>query len=297
MHYRRLTPSMSLLLVFEAAARHESYTRAAQELALSQSAVSRQIQTLETQLGIALFRREGRAVKLTGPGRRYAAELGAALGRIRAATLQAISQQSDGGALWLATLPTYGSKWLLPRLHGFYREHPGMTVHLHSRIGAIDFNAEGIDAAITVGSGQWPDLHTHWLRNESLVAIASPEALAGQPATPEWIASQTLLTVASNPTGWAQWFGHYGLDHRQMRIGPSFELTSHLMQGVRAGIGVGLVPSALLDGEDHRTPLIEVGAPIVSERSYYLIYPEHNETLPALAAFRAWLLDSLQGID
>ncbi|MBS7780885.1 LysR substrate-binding domain-containing protein [Acidovorax sp. CCYZU-2555] len=290
MHYRRLTPSMSLLLVFEAAARHESYTRAAEELALSQSAVSRQIQTLESQLGITLFRRQGRSVKLTELGRRYAAELGAALGRIRAATLQAMSHQEGGGALRLATLPTYGSKWLLPRLHDFYRSHPGVTVHIHSRIGPIDFNAEEIDAAITVGTDDWADLRAHCLHNEFLVAIASPEALACKPATPEWIASQTLLTVASNQKGWAQWFSHYGLDHRQMKIGPSFELTSHLVQAVRAGMGVGLVPRALIDEEERRGQVLEVGAPIVSERSYYLVYPERNETLPALAAFRSWLL-------
>jgi DNA-binding transcriptional LysR family regulator len=282
---------MSLLLVFEAAARHESYTRAAEELALSQSAVSRQIQTLESQLGIRVFRRQGRSVQLTELGRRYAAEVVAALGRIRAATLQAMSHQEGGGALRLATLPTYGSKWLLPRLHDFYRAHPGVTLHIHSRIGHIDFNAEEIDAAITVGgAGDWPDLRAHCLHNEFLVAIASPEALKGQGATPAWIASQTLLTVASNQKGWAQWFSHNGLDHRQMKLGPSFELTSHLMQAVRAGMGVGLVPRALIDDEDRRPGLLEVGAAMVSERSYCLVYPERNETLPALAAFRAWLL-------
>lgn len=293
MHYRRLTPSMSLLLVFEAAARHESYTRAAEELALSQSAVSRQIQTLEAQLGISLFRRQGRSVQLTELGRRYAAEVVAALGRIRAATLQAMSQ--GGGALRLATLPTHGSKWLLPRLHDFYRAHPGVTLHIHSRIGHIDFNAQELDAAITVGgAGDWPELRAHCLHNEALVAIASPEALNGQRATPAWIASQTLLTVASNQKGWAQWFSHNGLDHRQMKVGPSFELTSHLVQAVRAGMGVGLVPRALIDEEDRRAQVLEVGAAMVSERSYYLVYPERNETLPALAAFRGWLLAQQQ---
>ncbi|MFD1840597.1 LysR substrate-binding domain-containing protein [Paracidovorax cattleyae] len=292
MHYRRLTPSMSLLLVFEAAARHESYTRAADELALSQSAVSRQIQTLESQLGIRLFRREGRSVKLTEVGRRYAAELGAALGRIRAATLQALSYQGEGGALRLATLPTFGSAWLLPRLHDFYRAHPGVNVDLHSRIGAIDFDTEELDAAITVGAGDWPGLQAHRLHAEFLVAIASPGALAGLAAAadPAWIPTQTLLTVASHPNGWAQWFSHYGLDHRHMRIGPRFELTSHLIQAVRAGIGVGLVPRALVEDEVARAQVAEVGAAVASQRSYYLIYPDRNETLPALAAFRSWLL-------
>lgn len=290
MNYRRLTPSMSLLLVFEAAARHESYTRAADELSLSQSAVSRQVQTLEQQLGISLFRREGRAVKLTELGRRYAAELSAALGRIRSATLQAMSYQSGGGALRLATLPTFGSKWLLPRLHRFYEEHPGTTIHIHSRIGAIDFNAEEIDAAITVGAGDWPGLTAHRLHNEFLVAIANPTAVAAM-AAPDtaWVQSQLLLTVASNQHGWAQWFSHYGLDHCAMKAGPSFELTSHLIQAVRAGMGVGLVPRALIDDELAHGQLVEIGRPIESERSYYLVYPPRNETLPTLVAFDRWL--------
>lgn len=291
MNYRRLTPSMSLLLVFEAAARHESYTRAAEELSLSQSAVSRQVQTLETQLGISLFRREGRSVRLTGGGRRYFLELSAALGRIRSATLQAMSHQAGVGALQLATLPTFGSKWLLPRLHGFYEAHPGATVHLHSRIGPIDFNSGDIDAAITVGTDDWPGLASHRLYNEFLIAIASPSATpAGLAPEPAWAASQTLLTVASNPQAWAEWFSVHGLDHRQMRVGPSFELTSHLIQAVRAGMGVGLVPKALVEDELQRGDLVAVSEAIASQRGYYLVYPPRNESLPALAAFREWLL-------
>ena len=138
MNYRHLTPSMSLLLAFEAAARHESYTRAALELSLTQSAVSRQVQALEQQLGLTLFRREGRQVQLTDVGRLYQREMSDALGRIRSATLQALAYQSGSGTLRLATLPTFGSKWLLPRLHDFYKTHPGMLVHINSRIEAID---------------------------------------------------------------------------------------------------------------------------------------------------------------
>jgi len=282
---------MSLLLVFEAAARHESYARAAEELSLSQSAISRQVQALEAQLGISLFRREGRTVRLTDVGRRYFIDLGAALGRIRSATLQAMSQQSSGGTLNLATLPTFGSKWLLPHLHGFYQAHPGVTMHIHSRIGEIDFDAGEIDAAITVGAGEWPGLSAHRLYHEFLVAVASPRALAqGQAATPGWAARQVLLTVASNRQAWSEWFTHYGLDHRQMRIGPSFELTSHLIQAVRAGMGVGLVPRVLVEDEIARAELHIVGEAIASQRSYYLVYPERNATLPSLAAFRQWLL-------
>jgi LysR family transcriptional regulator, glycine cleavage system transcriptional activator len=294
MNYRRLTPSMSLLLVFEAAARHESYARAADELSLSQSAISRQVQTLEDQLGVALFRREGRSVKLTEVGRRYFVELSSALGRIRGATLQAMSHQAGAGTLRLATLPTFGSKWLLPHLHDFYAAHPGVNVHIHSRIGNIDFRNDDIDAAITVGLGDWPELTAHRLYNEFLVAIASPDAKGGvsDPLTPSWAAKQTLLGVTSNQQAWAEWFSHYQLDHRQMRIGPSFELTSHLIQAVRAGMGIGLVPKVLVEDELSRGEVVTIGEAITSQRSYYLVYPAGNETLPALVAFRDWLLSA-----
>lgn len=269
MNHRRLTPSMSLLLAFEAAARHESYTRAAEELALSQSAVSRQVQALEEQLGLTLFRREGRAVKLTEVGRRYYLELRDALGRIRAATLQAMSYKSGMGTLHLATLPRFGSKWLLPRLHDFYAHHPGTMVHIHSRIGEIDFSAGQLDAAITVGTGDWPNVTARLLLNESLIAICPPD---GAPATGDlaWIQKQALLTVANNAHAWSDWYSAHSLDHRRMHPGPSFELTSHLIQAVRAGIGVGIVPKALVEDELQHNQLQVIGQPIASRRSYYL---------------------------
>lgn len=292
MNSRRLTPSMSLLLVFEAAARHENYARAAEELSLSQSAISRQIQTLEDQLGVPLFRREGRSVRLTQAARRYFVELSGALGRIRGATLQLMSHQVGAGTFQLATLPTFGSKWLLPRLHKFYETHPGVNIHIHSRIGSINFQGEDIDAAITVGTGDWRDLTAHRLYNEFLIAVASPSACNEPdiPPSPLWAIKQTLLGVASNQHAWSEWFAHYQLDHREMRVGPSFELTSHLIQAVRAGMGIGLVPKVLVEDELSRKELISIGDAITSQRSYYFVYPPINETLPPLVAFRDWLL-------
>lgn len=284
---------MSLLLAFEAAARHESYTRAAQELSLTQSAVSRQVQTLEQQLGVILFRREGRTVKLTEVGRQYQREISEALGRIRSATLHAIAHQG-GGSLRLATLPTFGSTWLLPRLHGFYRRHPDVLVHINSRIEPVDFATSGIDAAIVVASGDQPGLICHRLHAEELVVILSPALAASRAAwTPEDISRQPLLSVANNPNAWGEWFTHHGLAHQAMRLGPSFELTSHLIQAVRADIGVGLVPRILIGDELAEGKLEMAALPYVSGRSYYLVYPPRNQALPALEAFRGWLLDEL----
>jgi LysR family glycine cleavage system transcriptional activator len=294
MNYRHLTPSMSLLLAFEAAARHESYTRAAMELSLTQSAVSRQVQALEQQLGLTLFRREGRQVQLTDVGRLYQREMSEALGRIRSATLQAMAYQSGSGTLRLATLPTFGSKWLLPRLHDFYKTHPGMLVHINSRIDAIDFETSGIDAAIVVGNADLPGLISHRLHTEELMVIISPQAAELHDTwTPERIGEHTLLNVASNANVWGEWFSHHGLPNRMMRLGPSFELTSHLIQAVRAGIGIGLVPRILVADELANAELISLDLPFASQRSYYLAYPPRNEMLPSLIAFRTWLLEQI----
>lgn len=285
---------MSLLLAFEAAARHESYTRAAVELSLTQSAVSRQVQALEQQLGLTLFRREGRQVQLTDVGRLYQREMSEALGRIRSATLQAMAYQSGGGSLRLATLPTFGSKWLLPRLHDFYKTHPGMLVHINSRIDAVDFETSGIDAAIVVGHAGLPGLISHRLHAEELVVIISPQAVENhQRWNPEHIAEQMLLNVANNPNVWGDWFSHHHLPHRMMRLGPSFELTSHLIQAVKAGIGIGLVPRILVADELANAELNSLALPFASQRSYFLSYPPRNEMLPSLQAFRAWLLEQI----
>ena len=252
MNPRRLTPSMSLLIAFEAAARHCSFTKAADELALTQSAVSRQVQSLEAQLEIELFHRDGRKIELTAAGALYQHELAAALGRIRSATLQTIAYKAEGGPLNLAVLPTLGSKWLLPKMHEFYALHPGNLVHIHSRIIHADIHSSASDmqAIICAGKGDWPGYISHLLLKEKLVVIASPTALADFHAmSPSDVADQVLLNLVSRPNAWSDWFDRNNLSHRSMRTGPSFELTAHLIQAVSAGIGIGLVPDILVQDE------------------------------------------------
>lgn len=293
MNPRRLTPSMSLLIAFEAAARHGSFTKAAEELTLTQSAVSRQVQTLEAQLEVELFRRDGRKIELTAAGALYQHELAAALGRIRSATLQTISYKNDGGPLNLAVLPTLGSKWLLPRMHEFYAKHPGILVHIHSRIVQAETQSttHDMDAIICVGSGEWPGYISHKLLSEKLVVVASPAALPEYPKmTPANVAEHALLNVVSRPNAWSDWFDSHDVDHRNMRSGPSFELTAHLIQAVSAGIGIGLVPEILVQDELKSGELVALFDAMDSGRSYYLVYATRYQHLPSLNTFSAWLL-------
>ena len=313
MNYRKLTPSMSLLLAFEASARHQSFTRAAEELSLTQSAVSRQVQTLEGMLGIPLFLREGKRIIPTEVGLAYMAEVGAALTQIRHATLQALSAQAPGMHLRVATLPTFGAKWLLPRLHRLYEAHPDLQIDLHSRIEEVDFSSQALDAAITVGDGRWTDVVAHRLYAEELVLVGSPTVLRPESKhrgrsrsaalkaakavhpTAAMLEGLTLLRVNSFPDAWREWCAHFGLPHDALRLGPSFELTSHLVQAVIAGIGVGLVPRMLVEDELNDGRLCSPFAPVPSSRSYFFTYPERVRHQPALVAFREWLLQELRG--
>jgi len=292
MNPRTLTPSMSLLLAFESSARHLSYTRAAAELSLTQSAVSRQVQALEDLLRIQLFERKGRSIVLTDAGRIYMREVGMAIGRIRNATLQVTAMQAGGGSINLALLPTFGAKWLMPRLHDFYSANPNVLVHLHSRIGDFDLEAAGMDAVIRAEEGPLPGLISHRLLEEQLVLVASPALLNKHPITgPDDLRDVLLLRVASRANVWSEWFDAQGGTPRQLIFGPTFEVTSHLIQAVVTGIGVGLVPDFLVEDELESGKLVApVSFRYLSGKHYQFAYPAHKAAYAPLAAFRNWLL-------
>jgi len=288
---------MSLLLAFEASARHLSFTRAATELALTQSAVSRQVQALEQLLEVPLFRRVKRRIELTEAGRGYQKELAAALQRIRSASLQAISHRSGRGAFHLAALPTFTAKWLMPRLNRFYERHPGVLVHLHSRVTRFDLDLAGIDAVIAVGDGDWPGLVPHRLLDEQVIPVMSPEMAASDPARkPADLARHTLLQVAARPDVWQRWFEAHGLPLRSMRWGAQFELTTHLIQAVASGIGIGLLPTFLVQDELRQGVLVPaLNETFSTGAGYFFLASQDKLATPALAAFRDWLLEESAG--
>lgn len=292
MNPRRLTPSMSLLIAFDAAARHMSFTDAAAELALTQSAVSRQVQALEDLLSVPLFRRLNRKLALTAIGAAYHREISTALQRIRSASLQAIASGTGRGTLDLAALPTFASKWLLPRLSDFYQKNPGILINLHSRIGQFDLERAGMDAAIGVGDGNWPGLISYKLRDETLLPIISPTVAATLPVhEPVDICRHLLLRVSGRPDVWTRWFEEQDLPLSSMNVGPQFELTSHLIEAVSSGIGVGLVPSFLVQGELRTGAVaLAIDRPLTTGLSYFLSVREHGSPLPQIAIFRDWIL-------
>jgi DNA-binding transcriptional LysR family regulator len=168
---------MSLLCAFEASARHQSFTAAAAELHLTQSAVSRQIRALEERLGTELFVRERQTVRLSAAGQAYAQEIRAALARISNATL-GFRTNPQGGSLNLAILPTFGTRWLAPRLPQFFSAHPGITINLTTRLSQFDFQLEAVDAAIHFGLPNWPGAELEFLMSETVVPACSPDVAA-----------------------------------------------------------------------------------------------------------------------
>lgn len=260
-------------------------------MSLTQSAVSRQVQTLEALLGVALFQRVGRRVLLTDVGRMYLRELSGPLERIRNATLQAIAFQAGGGALHLAVLPTFGSKWLMPRIPNFYAKHPEVSIHVHSRTW-LDLDGSGMDAAIFVGDGQWPNTVAYPLVEEELVpVIGSRAARLKKIHTVTDLLRYPLLQIASRPTVWKDWFVKNGYGDELRNFGPHFELTSHLIQAVSAGMGIGLLPRVLVEDELKAGSLVVPlkTARYLSGNSYYLVVPTARETYPPFTLFRDWL--------
>lgn len=292
---RRLIPPLSLLVAFEAAARLGSFTRAAAELNLTQGAVSRQIKDLEARLGLALFERVRQRVVLTPAGQFYADSLRDTLSRFAAATAQTIAFRGRGGTLDLAILPTIGTRWLIPRLPGFFARHRDVTIRFATRLRPFDFAREGLDAAIHFGDAHWPGATLHRLMGEVLVPVAAPGLVLREGLhSPADLHRATLLIQATRPRAWPEWFAAQDLAPVADQPSISFEQFAMVLQATVAELGVAMVPRLLVADELARGELMVLaGRPVTSTQGYFLVYPTEKANLPPLAAFRDWLLERI----
>lgn len=282
-----------MLMAFEAAARTGSFTIAARELNLTQGAVSKQVNSLEDQLDVELFKRVRRIVELTDAGQAYAQEISKALQIIRNASLNAMTSPLSG-MLNLAILPTFGTRWLMPRFPSFLAAHPDITVNFVTKLSPFDFKSENIHAAIHFGSPNWPDTDSTFLMHEEAVPVCSPQFLNENTInTPIDLKDQPLLHLTTRPHAWEKWLkaeaGEIPTEQGMM-----FEQVSIIAQAAVAGLGAALLPRFLIQSEIDRGELVIIfNKPLDSKSGYYLVTPIDKSNYAPISVFRAWLLKSI----
>lgn len=288
---RRKIPSTAALVSFEAAARHESFTKAADELSLTQSAICRQIGSLESFLGIELFRRSRRGVKLTEAGLSYSRRVATQLDAVERDTLSVMGNQG-ANAIELAVVPTFGTQWLLPRLKDFQQSQPDVTVNLTNRTRPFLFADTDFDAAIYFGDAEWPGTESYRLMGENPVPVCSP-ALLGKRSELDAveIAALPLLQQTTRPYAWRQWFNGLEMNVARDMTGPRYELFSMLAQAASHEMGIALIPPFLIQRELKEQRLV-IANPraLASPKAYYLMIPVRKVESASLRAFRDWLV-------
>ena len=290
---RRKIPGTDVLITFETAARHLSFTRAAAELALTQSAVCRQIAGLEQYLGVSLFNRIKKRVSLTDAGQQYARQVREDLARLERDTLSVMAHQGAGGVLELAVIPTFATRWLIPRLGEFNRSHPDITLNLTTRAEPFMFTDTPFDAAIHFGDPIWPGAMADYLFGEEMVPVCSPALIEGMGTLePRDLGRLPLLHQSSRPDAWHDWFDMLGIADIHALRGARYELFGMLVEAARACLGVALVPRFFVLGElESGALVIPCAHAMTSERGYYLVYPERKSESAALQTFKHWLLE------
>ena len=290
---RSRLPDLSALQAFEAAARHGSFTRAAVELNLTQSAVSRQIKDLEGQLGIALFERVRQRVVLSSAGEQLRPEIESLLAGLEHLTLRAASRRDVTGHLAVSTLPTFGSRWLMPRLPQFLARHPGVQVSLLSRTGHFDLGQAGVDVAIHYGKPAWPGAVCRYLCAETVLPVAAPALIDAEGA---FALDAPLLHMESRPMQWPEWLSANGQDIGRGFQGHRFDQFSLLIEAATAGLGIALLPNYLIEREVRQDLLrIIPGPPLVTDSAYYVVIPDEHVSDPLPLAFQTWVTGQIGG--
>lgn len=289
MRQRRFLPHISHLSAFEAVLRNGSTAAAARELNLTQSTVSRLIQTLEQQLGRALFERHKQRLVPTEAAQAYGRDITRALDLIQRGSME-FSANPGGGTLTLAILPAFGTRWLAPRLGGFLKDHPGINVNLATRLKRFNFAAEGFDAAIHFGTADWREADHLKLFDERLTACISPALLQERPVgKPEDVLDLPLLQLETRTSAWAIWFAAQGIKPRGV-TGMLFDQFATMTQAAIAGLGVALLPDYLAKDEIQAGRLLPLLKPsITGTGTYWLAWPQSRASYPPLLSFRSWL--------
>ena len=288
----RKLPSITALQAFEAAARLGSFTRAAEELNLAQSAISRQVRGLEDHLGARLFDLIRQRIVLTQAGRSFVEEVRPVLANLRASCARVSAQAEGVQLIEMATLPTFCSRWLIPRLPGFYAQNPRASVNFTSKFDPFSFDAEPFDLAIHFGKPDWPDAEMHHLFDERMVAICSPAFKQKHHVRSDKdLAAAPKLHLSLRRTAWPDWCQQLSMPSANAYRGRLYDQFSMLTEAAAAGLGAALVPDLFVE-EELRTGklVIASNAAIESDSGYYLAIPQNRPTAEVVELFRDWIL-------
>ncbi|MBD3624479.1 MAG: transcriptional regulator GcvA [Rhodobacteraceae bacterium] len=292
----RTLPSLNALRTFEAVSRHGSFTNAADELNVTQSAVSRMIKGLEEHLELQLFERAGRQIKLTGDGVYYSEKISKAMDILEVASRELVNTRAGRGTLSIGMLPTFGTKWLLPRLGSFMQLHPELTVDITSSDGELDFSTERIDVAVRFGYGDWPGARAEPLMSEELKVVCSPRIMDGPYPLTDYgqLRRHNLIAHSTRPGTWAHWLQAVGASTDGYDKPLRLEHFYMVLQAAKSGLGVGLLPSYLAE-DDIANGSLTAPFPVrvVSPGGYYLVTPWDKTDLPRVKAFREWVMDQV----
>jgi LysR family glycine cleavage system transcriptional activator len=287
----RQLPPLNALRAFEAAARSESFTRAAEELCVTQGAVSHQVKLLEATLGIKLFNRERQRLAITDAGREYLNVVRDALDRIAAGT-ERVLQRQNSGVLTVSTSPDFAAKWLVYRLGRFAEAHPGIDLRVSATMHHIDFVREEVDVAVRHGEGNWAGLDAVRLCTEQLFPVCSPKFMSGRHriTRPSDLLKFPLLHL-DDTKAWAQWFDAAGLATSELAHGLTLNRASMLIDAAVDGQGVALARTALAAWDLISGRLARpFDLSLKLSRSYWIVCPKAASLKPKIVTFRDWLL-------
>ena len=289
-------PSLNGLRAFEAAARHLSFTRAADELNVTQTAISHLIRRLEEQLNVRLFVRRNRALELTREAQDYLPAIRTAFEDLRRATARLRRSDRDG-ALTVSTTASLAAKWLVTRVAGFQDAHPGIEVRISTSSHLVDFEREEVDVAVRYGFGSWPGLRANWLMAEDMFPVCSPALLTGDNPlrTPEDLEHHTLLHASASREDWQLWLTAAGLPVSiAARRGLTFDQSFMTSQAAVEGLGVAMGRARLVEADVAAGRLVvPFNVVLPTDAGYYIVAPEATADTPKIALFRDWLIGSV----
>lgn len=293
---RRHLPTLAAMQCFEASARHLSFTRAADELSLTQSAVSKQVAQLELVLEHPLFRRVRKRLQVTPEGSLYLTEVRKILAQVEMSTRYMQSYGGQSEVLNVTTLPTFGARWLIPRLNGFRFRHPNVYLNISNRVEPFDLEDARVDVAFFFGRGAWPKAECIKLLDEEIVPVCAPSVVPVKGIEePLALTRLVLLQSATRPEAWHDWFDAQGTYTEHSYHGPRFDTFYMALQAARAGCGVALVPRFLAEEELSMGQLmIPWDFRLKSRDAYYLAYPEHKGEVGKVKGFIEWILEHLE---